>query len=110
MMNDTIKRTISKKLRDLIILCTYNIKGMTEKEKIKLILPIRDEDISIYMEEEKIVIKKNEDIIGEVWNDEEYYSNLEILKKITPLYGITCKGNGIIDIMKYRNMIILLLT
>ena len=34
---------------------------------------------------------------------------VEILKNITPIYGIECKDDSILELMKYRNKIILML-
>ena len=37
------------------------------------------------------------------------YSNLQILNLITPIYGVECKKTGILELMKYRNNIIMTL-
>ena len=43
----------NENLRKLIILCTYNLKGITPKEKIEQYLPIQENDLSIYVQDNK---------------------------------------------------------
>ena len=49
---------------------------------------------------------KNNKKVGEVLSDNNTYSNLEILKLITSTYGIECKGDDILNLLKYRSKII----
>lgn len=93
-------------LRKLIILCTYNIKGITNKEKIEAYLPIDSDELSIYKEDNKIVVKDKNKKIGEIWIESNTYTNLEILKLITPKFNINLKNSNIFELMKYRNNII----
>lgn len=100
---------INQKIRELIILCLDNIKGNINKEIIDLYLPIKIKDINIYQEENRIIFSRNNEEIADVWLDCNGYSNIEILKNITPLYGIECKSEELLELMKYRNKIILML-
>jgi hypothetical protein len=100
---------INENLKKLIVNCTYNIKGLTKKEIIEELLPIKIEDMSIYVQDDRIIFEKNNSIIDDVWLDSNCYSNLEILKNITPMFGIEYTGDNLIELMKYRNKIILIL-
>lgn len=103
------KENNEKKLKELIMLCVHNIKGLIPKETIKYYLPIEIEEIKIYETGTKIVFEKEkerEDILAEG----NYYSNIEILRNITPIYNIEYKGDDILNLMKYRNKIILMLS
>lgn len=104
-MNNTNRRVKNDNLRNLIILCTYNIKGITSAEKIAKYLPIEEEDLSIHINSNKIIVK-NKDKIDEVLSDESKYINIDLLKTITPYYGIRYEDNNILELMKYRNNII----
>lgn len=108
MMNSN-KVIESENLKELLILCTYNLKGISNKEKIQKYLPIKENGLSIFVEDNKIVIQDQEKKIGEVWLEANTYSNLDILKLITPKYNIECKSNNILELMKYRNNIIAIL-
>lgn len=100
---------INPRIRELIILCMDNIKGNTNKEIIELYLPMKIKDVDIYQEENRIVFSRNSEEFADVWLDCNGYSNIEILKNITPLYGIECKNEELLELMKYRNKIILML-
>ena len=70
-------------------------------------MPIKEDDLIIYVEyNKKIVVMKNNKKVGEVLSDNNTYSNLEILKLITSTYGIECKGDDILNLLKYRSKII----
>lgn len=99
----------NENLKKLIIICTYNIKGLTKREEIEETLPIKTKEISIYKKENRLVFEKSNGNTKEVWTDTNCYSNLEILKNITPIYGVEYSGDEIIELMKYRNKIILVL-
>ena len=75
-------------LRELIILCNDNIKGLSRREDIKKYLPIDVEDFSIEEENNKLVFKQDNEVIKNVWIDTNCYSNLEILKVIAKIYKI----------------------
>lgn len=96
----------NENLRKLIILCTYNLKGITPKEKIEQYLPIQENDLSIYVQDNKIVFERKGKEIGEVWIEANTYSNLEILKLITWEYGIKYKNHNILELIKYRSNIV----
>lgn len=98
--------TNKEKLRKLLIICTYNIKGHTKQEKLNECLPLKVKNMDIYEEDNRIVFKQEGKVIDEVWKDVDSYENLEILKNITPLFSIKCSGDGILELMKYRNNII----
>lgn len=99
----------NENLKKLIILCTYNLKGITTKEQIEVLLPIQEKDLKIFKEDNKIIFQKEYKKIGEVWIEANTYSNLEILKYITPEYNIKYKSDNITDLIKYRNKIIVTL-
>lgn len=96
---------IQKSLKELIIICAKNIKGLTKKEDIEKVLPIETENLIIRKEDKKISIYKNEEILGNVWEQFGCYSNLDILKIITKEYGIEVKSNDILELMKYKYII-----
>ena len=96
-------------LRDLIILCNDNIKGLSKREDIKRYLPIELEGLRIEEEGNKLVFKQNDEIIKNVWLDTNCYSNLEILKIIAQKYNIKFESEEILDLIKFKNKIILML-
>lgn len=93
-------------LKKLIILCTYNIKGFTEKKEIEKLLPIKTIDLEIYEDSNMLIFKYKSKVIGEVLMENNMYLNLKILTIITPLFGVYCHGYGLLQLMKYRNNII----
>lgn len=97
------------KLRNLIILCTYNIKGLTKDIEIKKFLPIKNDKLEIYEDSNILIFKSQGKIVGELLKDNNMYSNIHILNFITPIYGVKCKNFKILDLMKYRNNIIMTL-
>ena len=40
-----------------------------------------------------------------IYEQDGYYSNLEILKDVAKIYGIKLKGNRILDLIKFKNII-----
>lgn len=96
-------------LRNLIILCTYNIKGLTTDVEIKKFLPIKNDKLEIYEDSNMLIFKSQGKIVGELLKDNNMYSNMHILNFITPIYGVECKNFKILDLMKYRNNIIMTL-
>lgn len=96
---------IQPKLKNLIKICSSNMKGLTKIEDIDKLLPIKTEKLYIEKQERKIVIRNQEKIIGTVWESVGCYSNLEILKIITKEYNIEPKNERIISLMKYKYII-----
>ena len=96
-------------LRELIILCNDNIKGLSRREDIKKYLPIDVEDFSIEEENNKLVFKQDNEVIKNVWIDTNCYSNLEILKVIAKIYNIEFKSEEILELIKFKNKITLML-
>lgn len=96
-------------LRNLIILCTYNIKGLTKDVEIKKFLPIKNDKLEIYEDSNMLIFKSQGKIVGELLKDNNMYSNMHILNFITPIYGVECKNFKILNLMKYRNNIIMTL-
>lgn len=96
-------------LRNLVILCTYNIKGLTKDGEIRNFLPIKDDKIEIYEDNNTLVFKLYGKIIKKILKENNMYSNIQILNIITPIYGVQCKKNNILELMKYRNNIIMTL-
>lgn len=99
-----------KQIKQLIILCSHNIKGLISKEIVEQYLPIQIQDLKIYEEENKIIFEKENTKLTDILADGNYYSNIEILKNITPIYNIEYKGDDIFNLIKYRNKIILMLS
>lgn len=108
-MNCKNSKIKDENLRNLLVTCTYNIKGLTPKKIIEEYLPIKVKNLDIYIQNDTIFIEKDNEKVAEIWTDTNCYSNLEILKNITPIFGIKCKDNSILELMKYRNKIILIL-
>lgn len=106
----TKKDNQDRKLKELIQLCAHNIKGLISKETVEIYLPIQIENLKIYEKGNKIVFEKEEKETVDILADGNYYSNIEILKNITPIYNIEYKGDDILSLMKYRNKIILMLS
>ena len=96
-------------LRKLIILCNDNIKGLSKRENIKSYLPIDVDGFSIEEEKNKLVFKQNNEIIKNLWIDTNCYSNLEILKVIATIYNLECKSEEILELIKFKNKITLML-
>ena len=86
----------NEQLRNMIILCTYNIKGFTESNTISQILPIKDENWEIYEDSNILIFKYKNKKIAQILRDNNMYSNLKILSIITPIYNINC------SLIKYR--------
>lgn len=106
----TKKDNQDKKLKELIQLCAHNIKGLISKETVEIYLPIQIENLKIYKKGNTIVLEKEGKETVDILADGNYYSNIEILKNITPIYNIEYKGDDILNLMKYRNKIILMLS
>ena len=106
----TKKDNQDKKLKELIKLSAHNIKGLISKEIVEIYLPIYIENLKIYINENTIVFERAEMEKVYILEDNNYYSNIEILKNITPIYNIEYKGDDILNLMKYRNKIILMLS
>ena len=96
-------------LRELIILCNQNMKGLTKREAIRQYLPIEFENIKIEEDNNKLVFKQDNVIIKNVWIDTNCYSNLEILKVIAQIYNIEFKSEEILDLIKFKNKITLMI-
>lgn len=97
---------INKRTKDLIILCTANLKGRTKREIVDGYLPLTIGETTIYGKDNRIIVEKSKQEIADIWSDGGYYSNLEVMEKITPIWGIKNKGVDILELMKYRNQII----
>ena len=76
-MNDN-KKIVDKKIRELLTICTNNIKGYTKKEIIEQFLPVQVKNVEIYQEGAKIVVKKEKEEIADIWLDCGNYSNLAL--------------------------------
>lgn len=91
-------------LKKLIMKCNSNIKGMSRNEEINRYLPIKEENIEIYIEG-KIMYIKNKQRIKKIYEQDDYYSNLEIIKEIANIYGVKLRSNKILDLIKFKNMV-----
>lgn len=91
-------------LKKLIMKCNSNIKGMSRNEEINRHLPIKEENIEIYIEG-KIMYIKNKQQIKKIYEQDDYYSNLEIIKEIANIYGVKLRSNKILDLIKFKNMV-----
>ena len=91
-------------LKELIRKCNSNIKGMSRNEEINRYLPIKEENIEIYIEG-KIMYIKNKQQIKKIYEQDGYYSNLEIIKEIANIYGVKLRSNKILDLIKFKNMV-----
>ena len=96
-------------LRNLIILCNNNIKGLTKREEIGQYLPIEFEGLKIEEDSNKLVFRQDNVVIKNVWIDTSCYSNLEILKVIARIYNIEFKSEEILELIKFKNKITLML-
>lgn len=99
----------SGKLRELILLCSENIKGLSRKFDIEKLLPINNDNFFIDIQDNKLIIKYNNELQGTIWLDTSCYSNLEILKLITQVYNINFKNEEILELVKYKNKITMIL-
>ena len=91
-------------LKELIRKCNSNIKGMSRNEEINRYLPIKEENIEIYTEG-KIMYIRNKQQTKKIYEQDDYYSNLEILKEIAKIYGVKLRSNKILDLIKFKNMV-----
>lgn len=109
---NAMKKDINQedKIKQIIILCSHNIKGLISKEIVEQYLPIQIQDLKIYEEGNKIIFEKEKMKFTYILADGNYYSNIEILKNLTPIYNIEYKGDDILNLIKYRNKIILMLS
>lgn len=57
----------------------------------------------------KLIIKYNDELQGNIWLDSNCYSNLETLKLITQVYDINFKNEEILELVKYKNKITMML-
>ena len=96
-------------LRELILLCLENIKGLSRRTDIERLLPINDDNFFIDIQDIKVIIEYNNTLLGHIWPDTNCYSNLEILKLITNVYEIDFKNEEILELVKYKNKITLML-
>ena len=99
----------SGKLRKLILLCSENLKGLSRKSDIEKLLPINDDKFFIDTQDSKLIIKYNNELLGNIWLDTNCYSNLEILKVIAQIYNIEFKSEEILELIKFKNKITLML-
>lgn len=99
----------SGNLRELILLCSENLKGLSRKSDIEKLLPIKDDNFFIDTQDSKLIIKYNNELLGNIWLDTNCYSNLEILKLITQVYNISFKNEEILELVKYKNKITMML-
>lgn len=99
----------SGNLRELIVLCLENLKGLSRKSDIEKLLPINDDNFFIDTQDRKLIIKYNDELQGNIWLDSNCYSNLEILKLITQIYDISFKNEEILELVKYKNKITMML-
>ncbi len=91
-------------LKELIRKCNSNIKGMSRNEEINRYLPIKEENVEIYIEG-KIMYIRNKQQTKKIYEQDDYYSNLEILKEIAKIYGVKLRSNKILDLIKFKNMV-----
>ena len=91
-------------LKELIRKCNSNIKGMSRNEEINRYLPIKEENIEIYLEG-KIMYIRNKQQTKKIYEKDDYYSNLEILNEIAKIYGVKLRSNKILDLIKFKNMV-----
>ena len=96
-------------LRKLFLICLDNIKGMTKSEEIESLLPINTDNIRVEKNNNSIGIFLNNKLDKIVWKDTDCYMNLEILKSLTKDYNISCESEEILDLMKYKNKVTLML-
>lgn len=106
-MNEINKPTGN--LRKLILVCLENIKGMSKAEEIESLLPIYSDNIKIEKDNNSIKIFLNNNLDKIIWKEIDCYMNLEILKSITKVYQISCISEEILDLIKYKNKVTLML-
>lgn len=98
-------KKIPVELKELILICEKNIKGLTKKEDIQELLPIRVDGFNIEVIDRKICISRYNKILGNIWEESGCYPNLALLKIITKEYNIEPDGEKIIQLMKYKYII-----
>lgn len=96
-------------LKKLILICLENIKGMTRAEEIESLLPIDIDNIRVEKNNNAIEIFLNNQLDKTIWKEKDCYMNLEILKSLTKEYEISCKSDDILELMKYKNKVTLML-
>ena len=77
---------------------------MSRNEEINRYLPIKEENVEIYIEG-KIMYIRNKQQTKKIYEQDDYYSNLEILKEIAKIYGVKLRSNKILDLIKFKNMV-----
>ena len=48
---------------------------------------------------------RNKQQTKKIYEQDDYYSNLEILKEIAKIYGVKLRSNKILDLIKFKNMV-----
>lgn len=98
---------MTKNLTNLIALCNERIKGYTKIEELENFLPITAKPLQIFIEDKKMFFTSGEKV-SYIWAEGEYFSNLEILKRIGYVYKITLKEEGIFALMSFSRKMKLL--
>lgn len=100
---------VNDELEEVITLCLKNLKGLTAKEELNKVLPVKYKNLVINYEDKKIAFYKDKNYKDAVWTDSNFFSNFLLLKKIGEAFGITCEKQDILSLMKFKMKIELLL-
>lgn len=96
-------KKIKGKIRRLILKCNKDIEGYIDKEELIELLPIQEENLKIFEENNAIHIMINGQLRKRIYSLYGCYSNLDILKSIIPdLYGINLKSEQLLELMKFK--------
>lgn len=95
---------MNEKLKILTEFCNKNIKSMSKVEELEKFLPIEDEKLKIFIMDGKMFFQSGEKL-SYIWNEDNYYSHLEILKRIGAVYGVSLNGEDIFAVALFYEKI-----
>lgn len=95
---------MDKNLKNLMGFCVKNIKSATKMKDLEKYLPIKDEKMWIYLLDEKLFFF-HEEQVSHLWNENGYFSNLQILKRIAYPFGIEIKKEDIFSVATFAEKI-----
>lgn len=104
------EKYISGNLRNLIRSCCLDIDGKTSREQIKNFLPIDQNFIKVWLEEDKMFFLIEQNISFFILERDGYFNNIDILKRLMFRFDIFLGGDKLFDRNIFQNNILKLLT
>lgn len=108
-MEQIEERYIKDNLRNLIRRCCLNLNEQTTKEEIEALLPIEQNGIKIWFEEDNLFLLIDNDISFFLTAKDGKINNLQLLKRLMFKFGIYLEGEGEYEQLIFQNEILKLL-